>query len=355
MGGNNDTEKTESATPKKREKAREEGNVAKSREIPTVLILLSSLIVLTMAGSWMFWNLTDFMHSIFLGVGSADISVETVNTLLQVVIKKVVLILLPLLSVLIIAGIAGNLFQVGFMWSGKTLKPKLSKLNPISGVKKLFSLKSLVELSKSILKLIIVGGVAYLAIKSEVDNFPGLIQFSVIELITFIGKVAFKITLYTCLVLIILAALDYFYQRWQYEKDLKMTKQEVKDEYKMREGDPKVKARIKSVQREMAQKRMMEAVPEATVIITNPTHLAIAIKFQIDMPAPRLVAKGAGFLAKQIKEIAQIHSIPVIEQKALARIIYKTVEINEYIPEDLYKAVAEILAYVYRLKGLLKK
>lgn len=355
MGGNNDTEKTESATPKKREKAREEGNVAKSREIPTVLILLSSLIVLTMAGSWMFWSLTDFMHGIFLNVGTADIRVETVNTLLQIVIKKVVLILLPLLSVLIIAGIAGNLFQVGFMWSGKTLKPKLSKLNPISGVKKLFSLKSLVELFKSILKLIIVGGVAYLAIKSEVDNFPGLVQFSVIELITFIGKVAFKITLYTCLVLIILAALDYFYQRWQYEKDLKMTKQEVKDEYKMREGDPKVKARIKSVQREMAQKRMMEAVPEATVIITNPTHLAIAIKFQIDMPAPRLVAKGAGFLAKQIKEIAQIHSIPVIEQKALARIIYKTVEINEYIPEDLYKAVAEILAYVYRLKGLLKK
>ena len=355
MSDNNDAEKTESATPRKREKAREEGNVAKSREIPTVLILLSSLITLTLAGSWMFWNLTDFMHSIFLGVGTADIRVETVNTLLHIVIKKVVLILLPLLSVLIIAGIAGNLFQVGFMWSGKTLKPKLSKLNPISGIKKLFSLKSLVELFKSILKLIIVGGVAYLAIKSEIDNFPGLVQFSVIELITFIGKVAFKITLYTCLVLIILAALDYFYQRWQYEKDLKMTKQEVKDEYKMREGDPKVKARIKSVQREMAQKRMMEAVPEATVIITNPTHLAIAIKFQIDMPAPLLVAKGAGFIAKQIKEIAQKHSIPVIEQKTLARIIYKTVEINEYIPEDLYKAVAEILAYVYRLKGLLKK
>jgi len=355
VSDNNDAEKTESATPRKREKAREEGNVAKSREIPTVLILLSSLITLTLAGSWMFWNLTDFMHSIFLGVGTADIRVETVNTLLHIVIKKVVLILLPLLSVLIIAGIAGNLFQVGFMWSGKTLKPKLSKLNPISGIKKLFSLKSLVELFKSILKLIIVGGVAYLAIKSEIDNFPGLVQFSVIELITFIGKVAFKITLYTCLVLIILAALDYFYQRWQYEKDLKMTKQEVKDEYKMREGDPKVKARIKSVQREMAQKRMMEAVPEATVIITNPTHLAIAIKFQIDMPAPLLVAKGAGFIAKQIKEIAQKHSIPVIEQKTLARIIYKTVEINEYIPEDLYKAVAEILAYVYRLKGLLKK
>ncbi len=355
MSDNNDAEKTESATPRKREKAREEGNVAKSREIPTVLILLGSLITLTLAGSWMFWNLTDFMHSIFLGVGTADIRVETVNTLLQIVIKKVVLILLPLLSVLIIAGIAGNLFQVGFMWSGKTLKPKLSKLNPISGIKKLFSLKSLVELFKSILKLIIVGGVAYLAIKSEIGNFPGLVQFSVIELITFIGKVAFKITLYTCLVLIILAALDYFYQRWQYEKDLKMTKQEVKDEYKMREGDPKVKARIKSVQREMAQKRMMEAVPEATVIITNPTHLAIAIKFQIDMPAPMMVAKGAGFLAKQIKEIAQKHSIPVIEQKTLARIIYKTVEINEYIPEDLYKAVAEILAYVYRLKGLLKK
>jgi flagellar biosynthetic protein FlhB len=210
----------------------------------------------------------------------------------------------------------------------------------------------LVELVKNIVKLIIIGGVAWLVIRGEMQQFPALIHQEVGQILLFICKVAFKIILYVGLVLIILAALDYFYQRWQFEEDLKMTKQEVKDERKQTEGDPKVKSKIRSIQMEMAMRRMMEAVPEADVVITNPTHLAIAIKFDAQsMAAPIILAKGAGYVAEQIKEIAKENSVPMVEDKPLAQTLYKMVEVGDFIPVELYRAVAEILAYVYRLKG----
>jgi len=232
------------------------------------------------------------------------------------------------------------------------MTPKLSKLNPLQGIKKLFSLKSLNELVKSLVKVTIVGWVSVKTVMADLDSIPGLMQLGVYDILAFIGKVAFRIGLYTCLVLIVLAIFDYIFQRWQHEKGLKMSKQEVKDENKMTEGDPAVKARIRSIQREMAQRRMMEAVPEATVVITNPTHLAIALKFESDFHAPVLVAKGAGKLAERIREVARANDVPVVEQKPLARTLYKAVEIGDFIPAELYRAVAEILAYVYRIKGL---
>jgi flagellar biosynthetic protein FlhB len=177
-------------------------------------------------------------------------------------------------------------------------------------------------------------------------------QLSVGNIIGFIGQVSFQMCFYTCMVLFLMAVLDYAYTKWQHQHDLKMTKQEVKDEHKQREGDPSVKARIRSVQREMARKRMMEAVPEATVVITNPTHLAIALKYEEGMPAPIVVAKGAGFVAQKIRSIATDNDIPLVENKPLARTIFKSTEIGDFIPAELYRAVAEILAYVYRLKGL---
>ena len=233
------------------------------------------------------------------------------------------------------------------------MRPKLNKLNPISGMKKFVSLKALVELVKSIFKVLLVGGIAYGVIRTETVKFPGLMQQEVGDILIFIGKLSFKVFFFVCLALIILAVLDYIYQRWQYEEDLKMTKQQVKDERKQQEGDPKVKSRIRKVQLEMASRRMMEAVPEADVVITNPVHLAVALQFDAaKMIAPVVVAKGAGHLAERIKEIARNHQVPIVEDKPLAQALHKMVEIGEYIPVELYRTVAEVLAYVYRLKGM---
>jgi flagellar biosynthetic protein FlhB len=233
------------------------------------------------------------------------------------------------------------------------MSPKLTRLNPIAGLKKLVSLRSMVELVKSVIKILFIGGIAFGIVKNEITAMPALMQQEVVEILLFIGRVAFKIFFFVCLALIVLAFFDYVYQRWQYEQSLKMTKQEVKDERKQIEGDPKVKGRIRRVQLELARRRMMEAVPEADVVITNPVHLALALKFDAaKMIAPTIVAKGSGYVAERIKEIARIHQVPIIENKPLAQALHKMVEIGEFIPVELYRAVAEVLAYVYRLKGM---
>jgi flagellar biosynthetic protein FlhB len=301
----------------------------------------------------MFLNLSELMESIFKNIGSMSFDGCSVYPLLLEVLQRVFIILMPLMLFVLVAGITANLLQIGFLFTGEPLVPKLSKLNPIRGIKKLFSLRSLVELVKALFKVLFVGAIAFLLLKGELGNIPSLMQMGVGDILSFIGRVAFKICFYTCLALLILAALDYAYQRWQHEKELKMTKQEVKDELKQREGDPTVKARIKRIQREMSQRRMMEMVPEADVVITNPTTLAIALKYKAEgMIAPKVIAKGAGFIAERIKVIAREKGIPIIENKPLAQTLFKLVGIGDFIPENLYRAVAEILAYVYRLKGI---
>jgi flagellar biosynthetic protein FlhB len=269
------------------------------------------------------------------------------------IFKKLFSILIPFFLPILIAGAVGNIGQIGFEIHGEPLRPKLAKLNPISGVKRLFSLKALVDLAKSIIKILIIGGIAYGFIKSQMEGFPPLMQQGVGQILLFIAQAAFKILFLVCLALILLAFLDFIYQRWQHEEDLKMTKQEVKDERKQVEGDPKVKGRIRKAQLEMAARRMMEAVPEADVVITNPSHLAVALKFEASqMHAPTVIAKGAGHIAERIKEVARNHQVPIVEDKPLAQTLFKMVEIGEFIPEELYRAVAEILAYVYRIKGM---
>ena len=347
-------ERTEKATPKRRRQARRKGQVAQSREIPSVLILITALTFFYFAGSWMFLHLSDFIGGVYQNMdtlrlnSAADLSAFSVE-----IFKKLFTILIPFFAPILVAAAIGNIGQFGFEVHLEPIKPKLTKLNPISGVKKLFSLKSLVELAKSILKILIIGGIAYALIKSEMEGFPALMQLGVAQILLFIAKAAFKIIFLICLALIVLAFLDYVYQRWQHEENLKMTKQEVKDERKQTEGDPKVKSRIRKVQFEMAVRRMMEEVPEADVVITNPVHLAVALKFEASqMHAPTVVAKGAGHVAQRIKEIAGEHHVPVVEDKPLAQTLFKMVEIGEFIPEELYRAVAEILAYVYRIKGM---
>jgi flagellar biosynthetic protein FlhB len=220
-------------------------------------------------------------------------------------------------------------------------------------LKRLFSLRSLAELVKSIVKILFVAAVAYLMIKQDLDLIPTLTRQSVLDIFVFAARVAFKICFNVCLALVVLAILDFAYQRWEHEKSLRMTKQEVKDENKQTEGDPKIKARIRSIQMETARQRMMAAVPTADVVITNPTHLAVALRFDAArMIAPQVIAKGAGHVAERIKQIAAENDVPLVEDKPLARALYKIVEIGNTIPADLYKAVAEVLAYVYRLRGI---
>jgi flagellar biosynthetic protein FlhB len=352
MGGDQNQDKTEQPTGKKLSDARNKGNVAQSREIPSVLILAGGLGVLFFGGSWMLGRLTAMMRAIYQRAGSLTMIPENMHSLFWEVFLNGVVVLIPLMLVVMTAGVVGNVVQFGFLITGEKLTPDLAKLNPLNGIKKLFSLRALVELAKSIIKLIIIGGVAYIVILRYLDQIPGLMQLSVSGILGFIGQVSFQLCLYTCMVLFLMAMLDFSYTKWQHHHDLKMTKQEVKDEHKQSEGDPAVKARIRSVQREMARRRMMEAVPGATVVITNPTHLAIALKYEEGMHAPQVIAKGAGFVAQKIKALAAENDIPLVENKPLARTMFKSTEIGDFVPAELYRAVAEILAYVYRLKGM---
>ena len=352
MAGGFDQDKTEPATPKKREDARRKGQVANSREVSSVIVLLSSLMVFYFGGEWMFGQLSQIMTNCLGNLFLVNFKIETAHFLLWDIFRRVFVTLAPLMAIIAIGGILANVSQTGFMLTAEPLTPKISKLNPISGIKRLFSMRSMVESAKSVVKVIIIGGMAYTMLRNDMDQIPALAALNVYAIMAFIGTSSLKLGFYTCLVLMVLAAIDLVFQRWQHERDLRMSKQEIKDEYKQREGDPMIRARIRAVQREMAMQRMMTSVPEATVVITNPTHLAIALKFDRSMQAPMVVAKGAGLIAARIREIANTNDVPIVEQKPLARALYKSVDIDHYIPAELYHAVAEILAYVYRLKGL---
>jgi flagellar biosynthetic protein FlhB len=347
-------DRTEKATGKKRADARRKGQVAQSREVSSVMILMTSLGIFYFAGSWMLWNLSELISGVYQNIATLRLKdVNDAGAFSLEILYRFLTVLLPFLLPIAIVGFIANVMQVGLKISTEAMALKLIKLNPISGMKRLASLKSLVELGKSIIKILFIGSIAYILVKSDMPKFPALIHQEVGQILTFIARVALKICFFVCLAMVILAILDYIFQRWQYEQDLKMTKQEVKDERKQSYGDPQVKSRIRAVQMELARHRMMEAVPQADVVITNPTHLAIALKFDArEMIAPRVLAKGSGHVAHRIREIAVANQIPLIEEKPLARALYKMVEIGDYIPAELYRAVAEVLAYVYRLKGM---
>ncbi|MBE9546714.1 MAG: flagellar biosynthesis protein FlhB [Proteobacteria bacterium] len=350
--GNQDQEKTEQPTPKRREEAKKKGQVAKSQEVASATILLVCLIFFYFNATGMFEQVLDMMRWMFLESGSMTVNSANIQALMVGFIYRMFVLLFPLFMIVVAAGMIANFLQVGFMFSTESIQPKLSKIDPIKGFQKFFSLKTLVELVKNIFKISIVGFIAYLVIKGEIRGLFPLMEQSVWGILSFIGRVVFKIVFVTCLALIVLAILDYVYQKWEHEKELKMSKQEVKDEFKQTEGDPLVKARIRRLQREAARHRMMANVPTADVVITNPTHIAVALKYdQAEMFAPKVVAKGRGFIAERIKEIARENGVTIVENKPVAQVLYKIVDVDEMIPENLYRAVAEILAYVYGLKA----
>ena len=345
-------DKTEKPTPRKREEVRKRGQVAKSREIPSVLVLFSGIMIIFFSIGY----LNNYIYGIFNKSINFpvfnDIDKENMILFYKQIIIDFIMIMLPFMVTVFVIGIISNVVQVGFMLSAELIKPKISKIDPLKGFQRIFSKNAIADLFKSIFKLIIVGFIAYKIVNNELDGLPELSQHSVAIIVGNILWTIFKIFIWCLVAMFFLAVIDYGFQKWQFEKRIMMTKKELKDDLKMTEGDPLIKSRIRTIQYQMAAKRMMHEVSKADVVITNPTKLAVALKYDsFTMDAPKVIAKGAGIIAKKIKETAKKYDIPVIEDKELTQNIYKIVDIGEQIPPLFYKAVAELLAYVYRLKG----
>lgn len=345
-------EKTEKATPKKRQEARKKGQVARSNEINTALVLLFSFLVLKIFGSYMGTNIlevfkTGFGEYLLWEVNEDNLRVIGIDMLLSMA-----MIVLPVMMIAMVAGVVANLGQVGFMFIGEPLKMKLEKINPLKGLKRMFSARSLVELVKSVVKISAISFVAYLCIWNEREAIFLFNQLEILEIIAFSSSLAVEIGWRAALVLLVFAVPDFAYQKYEHEKSIRMSKKDIKDEYKRSEGDPKIKGKRRSIQQRMAVQRMMSNVPKADVVITNPTHYSVAIQYDAEnMNAPMVTAKGVDATALRIREIAKEYQIPLVENRPLAQSLYKTIEVGEFVPEELFQAVAEILAYVYKLKG----
>jgi flagellar biosynthetic protein FlhB len=343
-------EKTEQATPKRREESRKKGEVAKSRELVSIAVLSGGVLYLFFGGKKLFLGLGNLIQTAFSRIPEMAMGDYDLLTVAARFMEEYFVMVLPFMVILCAVAILANMLQTGFVWSVDPLAPKASKINPIEGGKRIASKRSMVELAKSIAKIAVVGWAAYSTLKSDFSRLIPLIYQEDVQIVSLLASASLKVMVRSCWVIAILAVLDYLYQRWEFEQKLKMTKQEVKEEQKQTEGDPLVKSRIRSIQREMARRRMMEEVPRADVVITNPQHLSIAIRYdQSTMSAPSIVAKGAERLAFRIREVASEHQIPLVENKPLAQNLYK-LEIGEEIPSQFYQVVAEILAYVYSLK-----
>lgn len=347
-------EKTEKPSSKKRRDSREEGQILQSKEINTVAILFCCFLALKAFGKFMHNELSKLMTDMFNTMSSPEEFLNPNNLMINGlnVLSVFTVVIGPMLMVAFFASLIINYLQVGFLFTTKTLKIKFDRLNPVEGFKKIFSKKALVELVKSILKIGLVG---YIAISYGLSQMTRIIKYPNMQTFAFFvnfSDLIFGFVLRILGVLLLLAFMDYFFQWRDHEKKLMMSKQEVKEEYKQTEGDPTVKGKIKEKQRQMAMSRMMQDIPTADVIITNPTHYAVAIKYDIDKSdAPYLVGKGVNIIAENIKKMAKENDIPIVENKALARVIYDSIEIDDTIPEELYEAVAEVLAYVYSLKN----
>ncbi|MEE4363415.1 MAG: flagellar biosynthesis protein FlhB [Desulfotignum sp.] len=345
-------EKTEDASSRKLGKAREEGQVAKSMEITSVVVLLGGALALFASAYHMYNNFLAVMHYNFRFEKIPAFTPVDMIYLLAYHLERIVITCLPLFAGVYLAALAANFAQVGFSVSWKALTPKPSRLNPVSGFKQKFTSRAVVEFVKTLVKVFVISLVVYYAIKGELVDIARLYDNSTGVILLFVLKESFWILIKVCLIMLVVAILDYAYQRWKFLEEQKMTKKEVKDETKQTEGDPMVKSRIRQLQQEAARKRMMAAVPEADVVVTNPTRLAVALKYDnTQMDAPMVVAKGAGPVAENIRRIARENDVPLVEDKLLARNLYRNVDIDNAVPMEYYQAVAELLAYVYRLKN----
>ena len=345
-------ERTEKATPKRRQDSKNEGQVSKSQDLNMAVTLTISFWVLSIFAPFVSEKLRDITVNTLSNLNPHLVTKENFVGFFSNYVWSTINILLPIMLFIMLAGVAINFIQVGPIFTTKTITPDFSKLGPeklIKGFQKFFQLKSFVELAKSIIKGSIVGAIGYSVIKKREVELVSLLGSDIITSIHVIGSVLFEIFFQICLVLFVLGIIDKKYQDYEYEKSIKMTKQETKDERKNQEGDPMIKSKIRGIQMRFAMQRMMGSVPSADVIITNPTHYAIALRYDTTKaPAPQVVAKGVDFVAFKIREIAENNKIPIVENKPLARTLYKIVPLDGMVPAELYVAVAEVLAYVYK-------
>jgi flagellar biosynthetic protein FlhB len=345
-------ERTERATPRRREKARERGQVAKSVDLNAAGIICLGFTALFLVGPHLVGRVQEMMRHTMANAPSIAVSDPTFHTVFVDNITGFLTTMAPVFIAMTAIGFAINVLQVGFKITPKAMEPKFEKLNVVSGLKRLFSMRSAVQMVRDPLKMAAVALIAFLAISSEFESFFGLPDLSVSQLGTMLGRLALITALKIGAAILVIGIIDFIYQRYEFEKSIKMSKQEIKDESKDTEGNPEIRARTRQIQRQMARQRMMASVPEADVVVTNPTHLAVALKYDPDqMDAPTVLAKGQRLIAEKIKQIAREHGIPIIEDKPLARSLYKLCDVGDLIPARLYKAVAEILAHIYRLKG----
>jgi|DewCreStandDraft_4_1066084.scaffolds.fasta_scaffold00712_34 flagellar biosynthetic protein FlhB len=346
--------KTERATPKKREEARKRGQVVRSVEINSMLNVLICLIILKIFGEYIFNNIKNISLYFWNNVTTFSITLDTIGDFLLFIISKFLLILLPIFVSVFIIGILSNILQFGFLITFEPLKPSFDKINPFRGFKRLFSKRLFFELGKSFIKIFVISYIFYTTVKKI---FNEIFMTPLMDIETYLGFAAdtvFKLGIKIVIAFIIFSILDYIYQKYEYEDNLMMSKQEVKDELKQLEGDPLIKARIRNIQREMARRRMISEIPQADVVITNPNHIAVAIRYKEgEDNAPKIIAKGINLMAEKIKEIARKYGIIIMENPPLARTLVK-LEIGWEIPPELFQAIAEILAFVYQAKGKFK-
>jgi flagellar biosynthetic protein FlhB len=344
-------ERTEKATPRRREEARRRGQIAKSVEINSAALMLTAFWLLKVIGPRFYEGLTTAMQRTFAELPGPDLTLEELSAGGLAASANMLWTLAPFVLPLVVVGVVVNLAQVGLLFSGKVLQPDLNKLNPINGAKRLVSLRGVVDLLKSLIKVTVVGTVIFITLR---DNYATIVSTSRMDLsngAVVLAELAIEIGLRVAMIMVVIGILDYIYQRYEHEKNLRMSKQEIKEEQKQMEN-PQLKGRIRSRQRQLAMSRMMAAIPQADVVITNPTHFAVALKYQQGkMFAPQVVAKGQRLVAQRIKERAREHNVPLVENKPLARTLFKAVEVGQSIPAEMYQAVAEVLAFVYRLKS----
>ncbi|MBL8029351.1 MAG: flagellar biosynthesis protein FlhB [Fibrobacteres bacterium] len=347
-----DEGKTEDPTPKRISDARNKGQVAKSQELNAVAVLFMGFWSIYIYRTELYEGLTTMMRLVFQESTRTNVSVENFHHYCIVGGIWMIKLLGPIMAILLVTGIVVNFLQVGWLFTTKPLVPDFTKLNPLSGIKNLFSMDKIVKLIKEVIKLTLITAVAAYTLKDQLTIYYSMTDQTAEAILIFIFSTIFDLGMRIAIALLFLAVADFIYEKYRYNKNMKMSKTEVKDERKQSEGDPEVKGKIKSLQREMAQRRMMSEVPKATVVVTNPTFIAIALRYELGVDkAPVVLAKGKRKTAETIREIAKANDIPIVEDKPLARGMYDLIEIGEEIPKEYFSAVAEILAYVYKLKG----
>lgn len=342
-------DKTEEPTAKKRADAKKKGQVGRSTEISTAFVLLTGFFVLKVLWENIYTSIANYTTYIFTHLNQ-PVDTENISRLFIGIMEILATTALPIMLAIMIIGLGVNFFQVGLNFNTEAIGFKLDKLNPINGFGRIFSKRSLVELFKSLFKIAVIGYFLYTILSQQLLAMPQFIYFDLGTSLEQMSKIIFSMSFEVIGVIMVLGFLDYGYQKWQTTQDLKMSKQEVKDEMKQSEGDPQIKGKIKQKQRQMAMSRMMQEVPKADVIVTNPTHFAVALQYHKGMQAPLVIAKGQDFVAQKIKKLAREASVPIVENRPLARALFASTNIGDAVPAELYQAVAEVLAYVYRLK-----